>query len=60
MRTSPLDFVDGISTWIDYFAIDVCRKYGASMRVGSLRSGTIFIASSIELYVGECDRGRLD
>lgn len=28
VRTSPLDFVDGISTWIDYFAIDVCRKYG--------------------------------
>lgn len=27
VRTSPLDFVDGISTWIDYFAIDVCRKY---------------------------------
>lgn len=28
VRTSPLDFVDGISTRIDYFAINVCRKYG--------------------------------
>lgn len=28
VRTSPLDFVDGISTWIDYLAINVCRKYG--------------------------------
>lgn len=33
----------------------MCVGSMASMRVGSLRSGMIFIeGSSIELYVGEC------
>lgn len=36
MRTSPLDFVDGISTWIDYLAIDVYRKYGEYACRGAL------------------------
>lgn len=36
VRTFPLDFVDGISTWIDYLAIDVCRKYGEYACRGAL------------------------
>jgi len=36
VRTSPLDFVDGISTWIDYLAIDVCKKYGEYACRGAL------------------------
>lgn len=44
VRTSPLDFVDGISTWIDYLAIDVCRKHGEYACRGACRSGLRFLS----------------
>lgn len=47
VRTSPLDFVDGISTWIDYLAIDVCRKRGEYACRGALGQAR-FLLSSFE------------